>query len=101
MQARAAMREAGRFYWARWPHVVLVAAVIYTAFSFLTALLILQAGSYGLLAAVPLWLTGVFWVQAALAPLVQDVRWGKPPPSLAETFRRATRRANRISVAGI
>jgi hypothetical protein len=101
MRARAAMRKASRFYRAHWLRVVLVAAVIYTGFSFITALLILQLDAYGLFFAIPLWLTGVFWVQAGLAPIVEDARSGRPKPSLQDVVNRAGKRVNRISVAGI
>lgn len=79
-------RAAWRFYREQFRSVFMLSAVFYLFIALLAALSVFELGFAALLVWMYLIVVSIFWLQAPLARLVQDVRAGRSNPGTRRTL---------------
>ena len=77
MARRGAFGEAWRLYRAHWLKVVRISALAYAGLTFLTLALVAAAAEIGLIFAAYAWIASIYWLQAPLTQLVEDISSGR------------------------
>jgi hypothetical protein len=100
-----ALREAWRLYRSEWRRIVALSALAYAAIFALWAVLIGFLGPFGVPAALYLWVASIYWLQAPLARLIEDMRsgigWRGARATLSSVFPRLGRISGASSLAAL
>jgi hypothetical protein len=79
-------RAAWRFYRVHFRSVFVLSFVFYLALAALAALTLAELGLLAIFAVAYLIVVSIFWLQAPLARLMDDVRMGRPSPGARRTL---------------
>jgi hypothetical protein len=90
-------RAAWRFYRAHFWSVFALSFVFYLALAALAALTLVELGLLGIFALAYLIVVSIFWLQAPLARLMDDVREGRARPGARSTLAELGPRMGSIS----
>lgn len=90
-------RAAWRFYRAHFVSVFSLSLAFYAALVALAMLSLAGLGAYALISLLYLWVASIFWLQAPLVRLMQDVRDGRPNAGIRRTFDALSPRLGSIT----